>query len=369
MKVAVIGGGVMGAASSWRLAKRGVDVVCFDRFSPPHANGSTHGSSRIIRTAYFEGPWYVPLIEESFDLWHELESISGARLLRMTGALMIGTESSEAVQGAMASAKEHNLDVEYLAATVFRKRYRGHNVRDDDVAVLDLKAGILDPEGAVTAMLAQAPEVKRDTAVDSIDDLVNDFDAVVVAAGPWTPELVDWIPLKIERQVHVWFAIARDADWFAPEKFPVFIRQTEDFGDVYGFPALDGHTVKVGRHHDGENTDPEHIKRRVDEMDMDPLRLMTSIYLRGVSGHAARTLTCMYTNTPDHDFVIDFSPRDKRVVVISACSGHGFKFAPVVGDIAADLVVDGKTTRDISRFSAARFSASPQVPDHEADRD
>jgi sarcosine oxidase len=149
----------------------------------------------------------------------------------------------------------------------------------------------------------------------------------------------------------------------------VFIRQTEDFGDVYGFPALDGRTVKVGRHHDGDYTDPEHINRRVDEMDLDPLRLMTSIYLRGVSGHAARTLTCMYTNTPDHDFVIDFSPRDRRVVVISACSGHGFKFGPVIGDIAADLVIDGKTRRDISRFSAARFAASSEIPDNKAGRD
>jgi len=359
----------MGAAASWRLTKRGVDVVCFDRFSPPHAQGSTHGSTRIIRSAYFEGAWYVPLIHESFDLWHELESISGAHLLQMTGALMIGTESSEAVRGALESARQHNLDVEHLNAAAFRKRYRGHVVRDDDVAVLDLKAGILDPEGAVTAMQTQAPEVKRDTTIGSIDEIVDDFDAVVVAAGPWTPELVDWIPLQVERQVHVWFTIARDADWFAPDRFPVFIRQTEDFGDVYGFPALDGRTVKVGRHHDGDYTDPEHINRRVDEMDLDPLRLMTSIYLRGVSGHAARTLTCMYTNTPDHDFVIDFSPRDRRVVVISACSGHGFKFGPVIGDIAADLVIDGKTRRDISRFSAARFAASSEIPDNKAGRD
>jgi sarcosine oxidase len=369
VKVAVIGGGVMGAATSWRLAKRGVEVVCYDRFSPPHTQGSSHGSSRIIRTAYFEGPWYVPLIHESFDLWHELELVSGEPLLQMTGALMIGSDSSEAVAGALASAREHDLDIEHLSTAALRKRYRGHVVRDGDVAVLDRKAGILNPEGAVSAMLAQAPVIRRETAIDSIDELAGDYDAVVVAAGPWTPKLVDWIPLQVERQVHVWFTIARDADWFAPERFPVFIRQTDDFGDVYGFPALDGRTVKVGRHHDGDYTDPEHIKRRVDEMDMDPLRLMTSIYLRGVSGHAVRTLTCMYTNTPDHHFVIDFSPHDRRVVVISACSGHGFKFGPVIGDIAADLVMDGKTTRDISPFSATRFATPPQVPDHESDRD
>ena len=365
----MIGGGAMGAAASWRLAKRGAEVVCFDRYSPPHANGSTHGESRIIRTAYFEGAFYVPLLQEAFGLWRELESVSGSHLLTMTGALYIGTESSEAVVGAQQSAKENGLDIDVLNATELRKRYRGHVAHDADVAVLDRQAGILNPEGAVTAMLAEAPDVRRDERVESIESLARDFDAVVVAAGPWTPELVPWLPLRIERQVHAWLSIAKDADWFAPDRFPVFIRQTGRFGDVYGFPTLDGASVKVGRHHDGDFTDPEHIRRRVDDADLDPLRLMASTYLRGVSGHVRRTLTCMYTNTPDDNFVIDFLPEDRRVVVISACSGHGFKFAPVIGDIAADLVLAGSTRRDISRFAAARFAPTADVPDDDHKRD
>jgi sarcosine oxidase len=366
--VAVIGGGAMGAATSWRLAKRGAEVVCFDRFSPPHANGSTHGESRIIRSAYFEGSHYVPLLQEVFDMWRELERLSGTRLLTMTGALYIGNANSEVVVGAQRSAAEHGLDIDALSASELRKRYRGHVPRDGDVAVLDRKAGILNPEGSVTAMLGQVSDVRRDQRVSSVASLLGDFDAVVVAAGPWTPELIDWLPLRIERQVHAWLSIARDADWFAPDRFPVFIRQTAQFGDVYGFPTLDGQSVKVGRHHDGDFTDPDHVRRRVDDTDLDPLRLMAATYLRGVSGHVRRTLTCMYTNTPDHDFVVDFSPRDRRVVVVSACSGHGFKFAPVLGDIAADLVLDGKTKRDISRFAATRFP-SPQVPDDHHQRD
>jgi sarcosine oxidase len=368
MRVAVIGGGAMGAATSWRLAKRGVDVVCYDRFSPPHALGSTHGESRIIRTAYFEGPWYVPLIQEAFQLWRELETVSGAQLLTMTGALSIGGATSEAVVGAQESAKENDLDIDVLSAAELRRRFRGHVTRDDDVAVFDRQAGILNPENAVAAMLGQSPDVRRGQRVDSIDSVARDFDAVVVAAGPWTPELIGWLPLRIERQVHAWLSIGREASWFAPDRFPVFIRQTDEFGDVYGFPTLDGSSVKVGRHHDGDFTDPDGIRRRVDDADLDPLRLMASTFLRGVSGHVRRTLTCMYTNTPDHNFVIDFAPNDRRVVVISACSGHGFKFAPVVGDIAADLVCDGTTRRDISRFSASRFAPS-HVPDHHHDRD
>ena len=291
-----------------------------------------------------------------------LESVSGSQLLRMTGALYIGSASSEAVVGAQQSAKEHGLDIDVLSAAELRKRYRGHITHDGDVAVLDRQAGILNPEGAVTSMLQLVPEIRRNEHVATVESLLREFDAVVVAAGPWTPELIDWLPLRIERQVHAWLSIARDADWFGPDRFPVFIRQSEQFGDSYGFPALDGSSVKVGRHHDGDFTDPEHIRRRVDDADLDPLRLMAATYLRGVSGHVRRSLTCMYTNTPDHNFVLDFSARDKRVVVISACSGHGFKFAPVIGDIAADLVCDGKTARDISHFSSARFA--PGDPAH-----
>jgi len=368
VKVAVIGGGVMGAATSWRLAQRGVDVVCYDRHSPPHAQGSSHGESRIIRSAYFEGPWYVPLLQEVFALWRELEAASAVDVLTMTGALMIGDASSEVVVGAQASAREHNLDAELLDSESLRRRFRGHVVRDGDVAVLDRQAGVLNPEAAVTAMLAAVPEVVRDAEVKSIAELRSRFDAVVVAAGPWTPELIDWIPLRIERQVHGWFSIARHADWFAPDRFPAFVRQTRDKGFMYGIPSLDGKTVKLGRHHDGETTTPQTIRRRVDELDIDPLRLLAATYLHGVSGHLTRSLTCMYTNTPAGHFVLDFSPEDQHVVVISACSGHGFKFAPIIGDIAADLICDGGTKRDISRFSGSRFTAS-HVPDDHRDHD
>ena len=338
----------------------------FDRFTPPHAQGSSHGESRIIRTAYFEGSWYVPLLQEVFPLWRELEKVSGRQILTMTGALMIGSETSDVVAGALHSAREHHLDAELLDTADFRRRYPGHVVRDGDVAVLDRQAGVLNPERAVAAMLSQVADKRFERRVESIEDVRKDFDAVVVAAGPWTSELIDWIPLVVERQVHGWFSIARDAlagGWFAPDRFPAFVRESPDSKGMYGIPSLDGKTVKVGRHHQGETTDPERIRRRVDDSDLDPLRLLTSRHLRGVSGHVERTLTCMYTNTPDENFVIDFSPDDARVVVISACSGHGFKFGPIVGDIAADLVLEGGTRRDIAHFSARRFASTPHVPD------
>src|SRR6266566_2181275 len=193
MKVAVVGCGAMGAATGWRLQKRGAEVVCFDRYSPPHDLGSTHGESRVTRTAYFEGPWYVPLLKETFGMWRELEAESKQQLLTLTGLLMIGAPDSEAVVASQAAAKEHGLEIKVLDASELRRRYPGHTVGD-----------------GVEVTTAQGPEM---------------FDAAVIATGPWMSELVSFLPLKVERQVLVWLAIQSGADEFNPDRFPVWIRE------------------------------------------------------------------------------------------------------------------------------------------------
>ena len=347
----------MGAATAWRLTQRGVDVVCFDRFSPPHTLGSSHGESRIIRSAYFEGPWYVPLVLESFALWRELEAQTDSDLLTITGALMIGSPTSEVVRGALESARTHELDVDLMDSDTVRERYPGHVLNDDDVGVLDMQAGFLRVEPAIEAMLSRAGEVRRNTVVASVEQVLERFDAVVVAAGAWTSALIDWLPLTVERQVVGWFAIEPGVDWFTPDRFPVFIRESAETGDVYGLPTLDGSSVKVAVHHDGPLTDPDHVIRVADDADLNPLKRYVAHYMRGVSTDVTRSSVCLYTNTPDHHFAIGPSPEDQRVIVISACSGHGFKFSPVIGEIAADLVTRGETNRDISRFSFARFAS------------
>ena len=361
----------MGAATGWRLATRGVQVVCFDRHSPPHTFGSSHGESRITRTAYFEGPWYVPLLQETFPLWRELEEASGALLLTLTGALMIGHPTADAITGALAAAAKHDLDARLLNAEELGGRYPGHVFGALDVAVLDLQAGFVLPEAAIAAMIerlvALGGEMRRETVVTAVDSKPDGvevvttgarekFDAVVITPGPWMPSLAPWLPLTVERQVLAWLEIERDANWLVPERFPVFIRETDDLGDIYGVPTLDGVSMKIARHHDGEATDPESIRRDVSDAELAPLQTFAATYLRGVTGRVTRTAVCMYTNTPDGDFVIDLHPEDPRIVVVSACSGHGFKFAPVIGDIAADLASNRTTSRDISRFRAARFA-------------
>ena len=372
MRVAVIGCGAMGAATGWRLATRGVEVVCFDRYSPPHPQGSSHGESRITRTAYFEGSWYVPLLKETFPLWRELEEATGVRLLTLTGALMIGERTALAVRGAESSAAAYGLDAQVLGPDELRKRYPGHVFGDGDAAVLDRQAGFLRPEAAVAAMIGRLTglggEIRRETAVTAVTSRAGGvevaaggktetFDAAVIATGPWMPELAGFLPLKVERQVLVWLEIEAGAAWLTPERFPVFIRETPDLGDVYGFPTLDGVSVKVARHHKGAATDPDHVGRVVTDSDLDPVRSFAATYLRGVTERVARSAVCMYTNTPDEHFAIGLRPEDARVAVVSACSGHGFKFAPVMGDIAADLVCEGRTSRDISRLSSGRFLA------------
>jgi len=366
MRVAVVGCGAMGAASAWRLKKRGADVVAFDRFSPPHERGSTLGESRITRTAYMEGAFYVPLLRESFPLWRELEKATGTELLNITGLLTIGPPDSDAIKATQDSAREAGVETRVLEAAEMRKRYPGHIVGDGEVGLLDPQAGYLLPEKAVEAM-ARDVDVRRNTIVtalniraDGVDVVAGNgaerFDAVVISIGSWIRDFLPSLPVSIERQPMVWLALQSGADWFTPDRFPVWLREGTPQGDAYGVSSLDGRTIKIGLHHGGDPTQPDTVNRTVTDRDLDPIRLFVTQYLRGVTRHVARSVVCLYTNTPDRHFVIDFHPESSRAVVLSPCSGHGFKFAPVIGDIAADLVLDGRTARDISRFSLKRFS-------------
>jgi sarcosine oxidase len=367
MKVAVVGCGAMGAASAWRLNKRGAEVVAFDRYSPPHDRGSTHGDSRITRTAYMEGSFYVPLLQETFPMWRELEAETGTALLKMNGLLTIGSPRAKPIVAAIAAAGEHSLDVTVLDAAEVRKRYPAHVLADDEVGVLDPQAGFLSPERTVGAM-TRGIDVRTNAAVSAIEPRADGvdvmtkggterFDAAVIAAGPWVRDLVPTLPVTVERQVMVWLALQADAEAFIPERFPPWYREGAAEGDVYGFPTLDGSSIKLGRHHRGETVTAETSPRTVSDADLDPLRLFVTRYLRGVTRRVVRSATCLYTNSPDEDFIVDFLPESPRVLVLSACSGHGFKFAPVMGDIAADLLLDGATRRDISRFALKRFAS------------
>jgi sarcosine oxidase len=367
--VIVVGTGTMGSMALWRLAGRGVTAVGLEQFAPGHDRGSGHGESRMTRTAYFEGPEYVPLVQAALPLWRELEAESGAELLTMTGGLMIGRPDGELVAGALRSARAHRLACELLAPADAAARFPHHRLTGDEVALWEDGAGVLRPERAIRAAAERARALGaelvtgvRVTAIeaDGAGVTVRAGDAeyragqAIVCAGPWLGRLLPGLglPLSVERQVMTWFPAA-DPAAFAADRFPVFVHERPD-RTGYGLPSLDGATVKVAIHHGGRPADPDALDRAIVESDVAPAAAFVAECLRGLTPAPARAVVCLYTNTPDRHFVLgrlESSP----VTVVSACSGHGFKFAPVLGEIAADLALDGRTPHDVASFSPARF--------------
>jgi sarcosine oxidase len=368
--VAVIGLGAMGSATLWRLAARGARAIGIDRFVPPHNRGSSHGESRIIRSAYFEDPAYLPLLREAFPLWQALEEESDRHLLTMTGAAMIGRPTSEVIRGAQRTATAYALPHRLLSGADAARAFPQHRLRRDDVVFHEDMGGVLHPERAVAAALHTArgrgAHVLTDTTVQAVeahnggvrittDGAVIEARSAVVCAGAWTARLLPELAphLWVERQVNAWFPM-HDAGEFAAEGFPVFIREMDDDHYLYGIPSPDG-TVKLAVHHEGVQVDPDTMSRDVTDDDLAPLRDHAQHWMLAMDANPVRSIVCMYTNTPDEHFVVDTLPHAQPITVVSACSGHGFKFAPIIGDIAADLALHGKTARDISRFSSSRF--------------
>jgi sarcosine oxidase len=363
--VAIVGLGAMGALSAWRLAARGARVIGFEQFRPGHDRGSSHGDTRIFRTAYFESPDYVPLLKRAHQLWRQLEEESGAKLLTMTGGLAIGPPDGELVAGVLASARENQLPYRLLNAIEMGRLYPQHQLDAGDVAVLDEQAGFLRPERSVAAAASRAEALgarllaeTRVTSVESsgggvvIETSRGRFAAerALVAAGPWTSKLLPQLglPLEVERQVMAWFAVDDPAS-FAPQRFPIFISEMAGGRFRYGFPSTDGRSIKIAVHHEGTHADPDSIDREVGEADLLPIRDFARERLRGVTAEVVDARVCLYTNTDDERFIAT-SPIDMPgVTVLSACSGHGFKFAPVMGELMADLILDAHTLPAIVR--------------------
>ncbi len=352
----------MGALSAWRLAARGARVIGFERFRPGHDRGSAHGDTRIFRTAYFESPEYVPLLQRAHGLWRDLEHESGAELLTLTGGLAIGPPDGELVAGVLNSARlPHRL----LDPGEMNRLYPQHRLEAGDVAVLDEQAGFLRPELSVAAAVGRAEALgarlmteTEVTAIIAADGRVvvetsrGRFAAerALVAAGAWTSKLLPQLglPLAVERQVMAWLAVD-DPDSFSPEHFPIFIRELAGGRFRYGFPTTDGRSIKLAVHHEGTGADPDSIDREVEDADLLPLREFAREKLRGATGEVVDARVCMYTNTPDERFIAT-SPTDlPGVTVLSACSGHGFKFASVMGELMADFILDGHALPDIIR--------------------
>jgi sarcosine oxidase len=368
--VVVCGLGVMGSATLRELSRRGLRVLGIDRFAPGHDRGSSHGATRIIRLDYFEHPSYVPLLRRSYELWDELEQSSGQKLIHITGILEIGAPDSKLITAVLVSIKEHSLRHELLSAEDLMRRFPAFHLPSYYQAVVQPDGGFLAAEPSIHAMLALAKqsgaEIRSGETIRAIEPSVTgvriitdrehiDAGSAVIAVGPWIKSILPELkaPLRVTRQAMVWFSPRQPASL---QRVPVFLMESQH-GMHYGFPLDGDGFIKVAKHHHGDETvDPDVCDRTVSGADENLIRSALADNLPDANGRRVKAATCFYTVTADGDFIIDSLPGYPHVVVASPCSGHGFKFAPVIGEILANLVTRCEPKHEIGRFSLKRFA-------------
>lgn len=343
-------------------------MIGIDRHTPPHTLGSSHGVTRILRFAYFEDPRYVPLVRAAHAGWLDLERDTGRALFRRTGALSLGPVDGVLVRGVEASVREHGLAHERLDGPAVERRFPGIRALPGEMAVFEPDAGLLAAEACVSALLADAVAAGAElrtghgavTAWEETGAGVRiatesgevEADALVLAMGPWLAQTDAGraLGLVVERQAFFWFE-------HDPAGLPVVLRELPDGRMAYMAPGP-GRKVKIALHHDGEACDPESVRREAGAADEARVRPLLRDLLPGAAtAPALEGSVCLYTNAPDHHFIVDRLPGHARVHVASACSGHGFKFAPAIGDAVADAVLDGRAGSELALFGTARLDA------------
>ena len=375
--VAVIGLGAMGTAAVHHLSARGARVVGIERFGPLHSQGSSHGDSRIIRLGYFEDPAYVPLLKRAYENWRALEKKTQSDILNVTGVLQIGRPEAPIVKGSLAACELYELEHEVLDADAMARRYPQFRVDAGEIAVLDPAGGVLYPEMAILSMLRAASTHgaslrfgERVTAIEPGDGGVTVVTQgnrirvrrVVVSTGSYITELVPRLKSVANpiRQVVGWFA-PRDGFDVRPGIMPAYLRDTGE-GSYFGFPLLGQPGLKFGRHtHFMESIDPEKPNPPVNEADRALLEAFGRDYVPAAGAPRAYD-TCRYTMLPGEDFLLDMLPGEPLIVVASPCSGHGFKFVSVVGEILADLALDGGTALPVAPFSFEALDSHASAP-------
>ena len=367
----VIGVGGMGSATLYHLARRGWKVLGLEQYDVPHEMGSSHGYSRMIRYTLQEHPSYVPLVRRAYELWHQLENASRERLLITTGSIRAGHAESDYFQGAVAACEEHNIPYEVLTGTETSRRFPGYRLDQEIAAVYQADGGFLLPERCIVnhanAALEAGAEIHgREQVLDwqpsgegvEVRTSRGNYRAarLVLTAGAWASKIIPSLSeiAVAERQVLGWFQPERP-DLFRTDTFPVFGMYVEE-GRFYGFPVYGVPGFKVGRsHHLHQTVDPDQIDREIYHEDEAVLRNFVERYFPAAAGPALSLKTCMFTNSPDGHFIIDLHPEFPQVSLASGFSGHGFKFASVIGEIMADLSMFGDTTHDIALFRLDRF--------------
>lgn len=362
----------MGSSVLARLALRGARTLGIEQFERGHDRGASSGETRIIRQAYFEDAAYVPLLFRAYELWRDIEERANEEIVRLCGVLLCGAPTAESITGATYAARTYGVPVEHLSTAGLRARFPALRVRDAEVAVLEPGGGVVFPERAVAAYqrIAEAcgAEMRFENGVRSwrssgtgvsvtlSDGTVVNAGSLVLALGPWSEREFAraGVPLEVQRNVQVWFGPETSA--YRAPAFPAFFLERESMpAPLYGFPDFGG-GLKAAFHAHGERTEAAALNRDVDPArDVEPLARSLDEWLKGGAGTFLRGKACMYALTPDRHFVIDRHPHCGNVVLCGGFSGHGFKFASVVGEICADLALSGTTAHDIAFLSARRF--------------
>lgn len=372
LDVVVVGLGAMGAATLCALAQRGQRVIGIEQYEPGHSLGSSYGESRIIRMAYYEDPSYVPLLRLAYEGWRRLERRTGEKVLTITGIVEAGIAGSMLVEGSLRSAREYGLPHEVLLPKEANQRFPAFSMPADWNCIYQPDAGILQPEKAIALMVKLARESGANVAsgtkvqyVRTVGDRVEvrldsgdtlEADSAVIAAGAWIQELVPELgsKMRLTRQPLMWFE-PRDRQLVRPESMPVFFfHAPEDL--VYGFPDFLGTGVKAGSHQaGGELTTADEVRASVSVEEKTRLERIIGRYIPAAAGPIRQTHVCIYTRTPDEHFVLGLHPSAPQIVLASPCSGHGFKFAGIFGEILADLATTGATDKPIDLFRPGRL--------------
>jgi sarcosine oxidase len=377
--VIVLGLGAMGSAAAQHLAQRQNRVLGIEQFVSPHDQGSSHGGTRMIRQAYWESPAYLPLVLRAYELWEKLERDAGAKLLHITGGLILGSADSQLVTGGIAAADQHSIKYAVLSPRQIHERFPAITPLANDVAVYEERAGYLLAEECIRAQLRLAAQSGAELHFQecvlgwsadsggikvSTDRGVYEADRLVITAGPWANQAMSGLfPLNVTRQIMTWIQPVGGVEPFLPDRFPVFLCDSAGDGfPGYGFPAVDGAAggVKAAIHGSHVVCTPETVDREVHEPDFAAVIRTLTPRFPSLAGQILKATTCLYTMTPDEHFIIGLHPKFPSVSIACGFSGHGFKFAPVVGEILAQLATAGKSTHPIEIFSPLRFAVGPQ---------
>ncbi len=372
----VVGLGGIGSATAYQLSKRGQRVLGLERFDIGHGQGSSHGETRIIRLAYFEGTTYVPIVSRAYRLWQELGQLIGTPLLHRTGSLEMSEPGYDFVDRSRASCLDHDLPHEILDAAEVMRRFPAFRLRPGTRAILQPDGGYVLCEEAIDAhvRLARSHGAQLQTREAVLDFRPTGHGGIevrtdrgrytagnlVLTAGPWMRQLVPALHevLATFKQTIAWFPPSQAAD-FLPSAMPVFIHFSDD-GEFYGMPMHSARGVKVGGPHFArEPIDPDNADRTPSPPQLAALQDFMERHLPAAAGPARQPTGCIYTKTPDEHFIIDRLPGMEQVHVVSACSGHGYKFAPAIGEMIAERVITGTTRHAVEQFSLARFGVTP----------